>query len=75
MAEVWASLQDLTAHIAPSYTKAVIQAGLRTPQGEKCTWIVVEDIDDVNVYKRFFQSTITKILTSENEEGNKDVLM
>lgn len=71
MTEVWTSLQDLTERVAPSYTKAVIQAGLRSPQGERCTWIVVEDIDDVNVYERFFQPDITHVLTSENENGNK----
>lgn len=71
MSEVWTSLQDLTEDIAPSYTKAVIQAGLRSPQGERCIWIVVEDVDDVNVYERFFQPDITHVLTSENEDGNK----
>lgn len=71
MSDVWTSLQDFTGNIAPSYTKAVIQAGLRSPQGERYVWIVVEDVDDVNVYERFFQPSITRLLTSEDEDGNK----
>lgn len=71
MSDVWTSLQDFTASIAPSYTKAVIQAGLRSLQGERYVWIVVEDIDDVNVYERFFQPNITRVLTSEDENGNR----
>ena len=46
------------------YTKGVIQAGLRTPQGESTTWIVVEDSDDVTVYQKFFKVGITRVLTS-----------
>lgn len=65
------SLQSLTQQSAPSYTKAVIQAGLRTPQGEEAVWIVVEDIDDVRVYERFFTENVTRVLTSKNEKGQK----
>lgn len=67
----WTSLRSLTGQLAPSYTKAVIKAGLRTPQGARCVWIVVEDIDDVRVYERFFLNNATRILTSENENGQK----
>ncbi len=69
--ENWTSLQNLTGLLAPSYTKAVIKAGLRTPQGARCVWIVVEDVDDVRVYERFFLSNVTRMLTSENENGQK----
>lgn len=66
-----ASLQNTTGQLQPKYTKDIIKAGLRTPQGAQRTWIVVEDTDDVHVYERFFDDNKTKILTSENEEGRK----
>lgn len=67
--ENWLSLHDATPK--PVYTKAMIKAGLRTPFGASVTWIVVEDKDDRNVYKRFFDTDKTRILLSENDEGKK----
>lgn len=66
-----ASLRDVAGQLQPTYTKAVIQAALRTPQGVNRTWIVVEDIDDVKVYEPFFNSSKTKLLTSEDQNGLK----
>lgn len=67
--EDWSSLYDATPK--PVYTKATIKAGLRTPIGASLVWIVVEDVDDRAVYKRFFDTAKTRILLSENDEGKK----
>lgn len=75
MSDVWTSLQDFTASIAPSYTKAVIQAGLRSLQGERYVWIVVEDIDDVNVYERFFNQTLLVFLLLKMRMEIEGILM
>lgn len=61
------SLESLLAQPATQYTKSVIQAGLRTPGGEKTIWIVTEDYDDVKVYESFFEKNKTKILPSSYE--------
>lgn len=67
--EAWSSLRAATPR--PTYTKAAIQAGLRTPAGASVVWIVVEDVDDREVYRRFFDAEKTRILLSENDDGKK----
>lgn len=61
--------QSLRSSISePQYTKAVIKSALRSAGGAARVWCVVESYDDVSVYGKFFETTVT-ILPSEGEDG------
>lgn len=66
-----ASLQTTTARLQPTYTKGIIESALRSPLEAERVWVLVEDTDDMNVYKRFFDTDIVNVLPAEDEEGRK----
>lgn len=55
----------------PSYTKAVIQASIKSSGGNQRVWCVVESDDDVEVFERFFLVPAVSVLPSTNEEGRR----
>lgn len=63
------SLQDSLSD--PSHTKAVIQASLKSADGLKRVWCVVESDDDVEVFDRFFLNPDVSVLPSTNEIGKR----
>lgn len=65
------SLSGYVYDIAASYTKSVIKAGLRSRRGRETVWVVVEGEDDINLYSRFLKPDSVKVLSSENEKGQK----
>jgi hypothetical protein len=65
------SLRAISAEQQPTHTKATIQIALKTPIGKDIVWIVVEDTDDINVYKPFLDNATTRILTSKSSDGRK----
>lgn len=58
------SLKDSTPQ--PSYTKAVIKSAMRSPIGIERVWCVVESSDDVDIYQKFLDTSVS-ILPSEDE--------
>ena len=48
--EANSSLRSLVQAQQPRYTKAMVEAGVRSPSGAKKVWVIVEQSDDVNVY-------------------------
>lgn len=63
------SLQDSV--VQPLHTKAVIKAALKSPEGSRRVWCVVESDDDVEVFEKFFIPLIVSVLPSTNEEGKR----
>lgn len=61
------SLRDIVVSI-PQYTEDVIRAALKTELGARIVWIVVEDKDDADVYKKFFSESTTRIQTSDDRD-------
>lgn len=65
------SLKTVHIQIEPIYTESVIRTTVRSSIGEKWMWIVVEDEDDMRVYKKFFSLSITRVLPSLAENESK----
>lgn len=61
------SLQNSTPQ--PQYTKAVIQAALRSPSGSTRVWCIVEAEDDVAVYSKFLDPDAVSVLPSQDQSG------
>ena len=57
--------------LQPSHTKAVIQASLKSSDGAKRVWCVVEADEDMEVFEKFFLSDIVSILPSTDEDGKR----
>lgn len=57
--------------LQPTYTKAVIKLAMRSPEGRRRVWCVVEAPDDVRIYQKFFNTTIVSILPSDDENGKR----
>lgn len=55
----------------PVYTKDSILQGLRTPQGRRLIWVVVEDHEDKLFYEKFANEKTSNIKTSEDESGRR----
>lgn len=63
------SLRSLVQAQQPRYTKAMVEAGVRSPLGAKKTWVIVEYSDDVNVYSKFFNPEYAQVLSSLTDKG------
>lgn len=64
-----ASLQDSVQQ--PSHTKGVIKSAMKSPDGSRRIWCVVEAYDDVEVYERFFNRETLTILPSTDEDDKR----
>lgn len=64
-----ASLQDSVQQ--PSHTKGVIKSAMKSANGLKRIWCVVEADDDVEVYEKFFNSETLTILPSTDEDDRR----
>lgn len=62
------SLRDMVVSL-PQYTEDVIRAALKTELGSRIVWIVVEDKDDADVYKKVFSESTTRIQTSDDRDA------
>lgn len=67
--EANSSLRSLVQAQQPRYTKAMVEAGVRSPLGAKKTWVIVEYSDDVNVYSKFFNPEYAQVLSSLTDKG------
>lgn len=67
--EANSSLRSLVQAQQPRYTKAIVEAGVRSPLGAKKTWVIVEYSDDVNVYSKFFNPEYAQVLSSLTDKG------
>lgn len=67
--EANSSLRSLVQAQQPCYTKAMVEAGIRSPSGAKKTWVIVEYSDDVNVYSKFFNPEYAQVLSSLTDKG------
>lgn len=66
------TLQHIVSETRTDYTIDIIRMQLNTPLASVRTWIVVEDIDDVNVYEKFVNQNTVKVLPSTDyPAGNK----
>ncbi len=63
------SLRSLVQTQQPRYTKAIVEAGVRSPSGAKKVWVIVENSDDVNVYSKFLKPECAQVLPSLTEKG------
>lgn len=63
------SLRDMVVSL-PQYTEDVIRAALKTELGSRIVWIVVEDKDDADVYRKVFSESTTRIQTSDDRDTN-----
>jgi hypothetical protein len=55
----------------PTFTKGIIKLALRSPEGSRRVWCVVEGVDDIAIYERMFNVDAVKVISSEDEEGKK----
>jgi len=65
------SLKNIQVQKEPIYTESVIRTAIRSSIGEKWMWIVVEDEDDMRVYKKFCSPSVTRVLPSLAENKSK----
>lgn len=64
--------QSLRSIIAqPTFTKGIIKLALRSPEGSRRVWCIVEGSDDIDVYERMFNIDVVKVISSEDEEGKR----
>lgn len=55
----------------PKYTEAEIRESLQSPMSNDYIWIVAEDVDDMNLYQRMYESKKVFVLTSKDKKGRK----
>lgn len=67
--EANSSLRSLVQAQQPRYTKAIVEAGVRSLSGAKKVWVIVEQSDDVNVYSKFLNHKYAQVLPSLTDKG------
>lgn len=66
------TLQNIVSETQTNYTIDIIRMALNTQSASVRTWIVVEDIDDVNVYEKLVNRNFVTVLPSTDyPAGNK----
>ena len=55
----------------PKYTEAEIRESLQSPMSKDYIWIVAEDVDDMNLYQRMYESKKVIVRTSKDKKGLK----
>lgn len=65
------SLQSTIAGLSPYYTEGNIIMALKSDNGKRTVWVIVESGDDVDVYKNFFDRNNVKVMSSEDDKGKK----
>jgi len=46
----------------PTFTKGIIKLALRSPEGSRRVWCVVEGADDIAIYERMFNVDAVKVI-------------